>query len=187
MHPSVARLVELMPPRPGSGDLIDWDQVAERSGLRFPADYRDFVAVYGCGSINNAFYVAAPCDEESGARGPQSLASCTELGFGLLGLEPGNDPDLAGWISWATDCEANHAFWDTTDPDPDKWPVLELARHGDWVPHRGGMVDFLIDLLTNTDDFWMAGPVESGQRVFMHWREEQRLRDAGEDPWQHVD
>ncbi|MEY9845553.1 hypothetical protein ABH940_002631 [Streptacidiphilus sp. BW17] len=28
--------------------------------------------------------------------------------------------------------------------------------------------------------------MESGQRVFMHWREEQRLRDAGEDPWSQL-
>jgi hypothetical protein len=186
MHPSVARLVELMPPRPGSGDLVDWDDVAERSGLRFPADYRDFVAVYGGGTLNGALYVATPCDEEPGACGPLPLTSMTNEGVGILALEPGEDADLAGRISWATDCSANHAFWDTTDPDPDKWPVLEFTRHGAWVPHRGGMADFLVGLLTTPDDFGMAGPGESGQRVFIHWREEQRLRDAGGNPWQHL-
>ncbi|MFH8388025.1 hypothetical protein ACH4E7_45370 [Kitasatospora sp. NPDC018058] len=188
MHPSVAKLIELMPPRPGAGDAIDWDHVAEHTGKRFPSDYRDFVAHYGAGSLNNSFWVGIPIDDDPGPWAPSTLTSLTDHGFGLLRLKPGDDPDLTERISWATDSSANHAFWDTADPDPDSWPVLVLARYGDWFPYNGGMADFLVDLITNPDEMRM-GVMAAEEPVFsfIHWREEQRLREAGEDPWTHLD
>ncbi|MBF9073562.1 SMI1/KNR4 family protein [Streptacidiphilus fuscans] len=185
MHPSVDRLSELMPPRPGSGDLVDWDVVAERWGLRFPTDYRDFVALYGAGSLNNSFHVGIPVDAGTHPDSPLTLTTVNESGFGLLGLVPGEDPDLTNRLSWAMDWSGNHVFWDTTDPDPDTWPVMVLARHGEWLPFEGRSIDFIISLLTHLDEGWV-GVIASDRPMYMHWREEQQIRAVWEDPWPHL-
>jgi hypothetical protein len=46
----MARLQQELPPPPSGGDTVDWDDVYEQSGLRFPMHYRDFVSVYGGGT-----------------------------------------------------------------------------------------------------------------------------------------
>jgi len=106
-----------------------------------------------------------------------------EYGYGLLDLEPDEDPDLRGRISWATDCGANHAFWDTSHPDPDRWTVLVLDRGGEWVDHGCGMADFLVGLLTEEIAQPTMGGFSPDRPLFLNWREEQRLKEAGIDPW----
>jgi hypothetical protein len=85
-------------------------------------------------------------------------------------------------ISWATDCSADHAFWDTADADPDKWTVLVLERHGEWVHYDCGMADFLAGFVTGGIHDAMGGFDPDGP-VFLHAREEHRLRETGVDPW----
>lgn len=70
MHPSVARLAGLLPPHPGAGDPVDWDEAARRWGIPIPADYRDFVSVYGGGEINRSLSIALPLEVAQGPRGP---------------------------------------------------------------------------------------------------------------------
>jgi hypothetical protein len=186
MHPSVVRLAELMPPHPGAGDSIDWDEVAQQRGTRFPADYRDFVSVYGGGSINNSFYVGLPLTTEPETRGPLSFASLTSSGYDLIGADPEEIPEWAGRIAWASDCSANHAFWDTSDPDPDKWTTIVLERRGEWTGYRCGVVDFLVGFLSKEITPQPMGLFSPDQPVFLHWREEQRLKAAGIRPWPHL-
>ena len=180
MHPSVARLAELMPPHAGAGDAIDWDEARRKWGTDFPADYRDFVSVYGGGSIDNGFFVGLPLLVAPGVRRPLTFEELNEDGYGLLDLEPDEDPDLCGRISWATDCAANHAFWDTSHPDPDRWTVLVLEREGNWVAHDCGMVDFLVGLMTG--EITGMGGFSPEQALFLNWREERRLKEPGSFP-----
>ncbi|WP_405363504.1 SMI1/KNR4 family protein [Kitasatospora sp. NBC_00085] len=48
-----------MPPHDGSGDIVDWDSVEETLGVPLPSDFRDFVAVYGAGSIDDQVEIAS--------------------------------------------------------------------------------------------------------------------------------
>ncbi|MGM9469305.1 hypothetical protein [Streptomyces murinus] len=41
-----------MPAPAEGGDAVDWDVLRAETGWRLPADYRDFVAVYGPGTIS---------------------------------------------------------------------------------------------------------------------------------------
>ncbi|CAL9540114.1 hypothetical protein [Streptomyces sp. enrichment culture] len=54
------KLVALMPPHEGAGARVDREAVERVWGVRFPSDYKDFVAVYGGGTIENYLYVAVP-------------------------------------------------------------------------------------------------------------------------------
>ncbi|GAA1076291.1 SMI1/KNR4 family protein [Kitasatospora gansuensis] len=184
MHPSVARLVELMPPHPDAGDALDWDEATRRWGTDFPTDYRDFVSLYGGGSIGFGFHIGLPLAVATGVRGPMTFEGLNEYGYGLLNLEPDEDPELRGRISWATDCSANHAFWNTSDPDPDRWTTLVLSGYGEWTDHGCGMVDFLVGLMT--EEITGMGGFSPERPIFLNWREERRLREAGIDPWPHT-
>ncbi|MFJ9947294.1 hypothetical protein [Kitasatospora sp. NPDC091207] len=190
MHPSVARLAGILPPHSGAGDLVDWGEVAHRWVTPLPADYRDFVSVYGGGSINSSFSIALPLKVAS----PDPLEfealldfeAVIECGYELLDLDPADGPALAGRISWAVDCSASQAFWDTTDPDPDRWTTLVLTRDGDWVAYDCGMADFLVGFLTGEIRPQPMGMFSPEQPVFLNWREERRLRETGIDPWPHL-
>ncbi|MFE2722276.1 SMI1/KNR4 family protein [Kitasatospora sp. NPDC059327] len=174
----------ILPPHSGAGDPVDWDEAALRWGTPLPADYRDFVAVYGGGSINSSFSLALPLKVAS--PGPLDFEALIECGYELLDLDPADGPALAGRISWAVDCGAAQAFWDTTDPDPDRWTTLVLTRHGDWVAYDCGMADFLVGFLTGDISPRPMGLFSREQPVFLNWREERRLQEAGIDPWPHL-
>lgn len=148
MHPSVAQLVELMPPPRDSGVSVDWEAVAAQWGTRLPADYRDFMDLYGGGSINNSFHFCVPDKAGYAPLSADSLAEGTELGFELFGGDPDAEQEAAGRICWAFDAGANHAYWDTTASDPDQWTVMLLHRYAEWERFDLGMAEFLVAILT---------------------------------------
>ncbi|WP_032790537.1 SMI1/KNR4 family protein [Streptomyces baarnensis] len=59
-HPAVVRLRELLPPPRSGGDAVDWEQIGRTTGLAFPADYREFVELYGGGEIDEYLSVNTP-------------------------------------------------------------------------------------------------------------------------------
>ncbi|MFD0258467.1 SMI1/KNR4 family protein [Kitasatospora indigofera] len=186
MHPSVGRLAGILPPHSGAGDPVDWDEAARRWGTPFPADYRDFVSAYGGGSINRSLSIGLPLEVAQGPGGPLGFEELIECGYELLDLDPGHAPALRGRISWALDCSANQAFWDTADPDPDRWTTLVLTRLGDWVEYDCGMADFLVGFLTGEISPQPMGLFSPDRPVFLNWREERRRTEAGIDPWPHL-
>ncbi|MFF1798793.1 hypothetical protein ACFVXQ_32045, partial [Kitasatospora sp. NPDC058263] len=54
VHPAITRLAALLGEPSAPGDTVDWDELAQTTGLRLPADYRDFVALYGGGGGGRA-------------------------------------------------------------------------------------------------------------------------------------
>ncbi|GHH79350.1 hypothetical protein GCM10018781_57190 [Kitasatospora indigofera] len=185
MHPSVARPAGILPPHSGAGDPVDRDEAARRWGTPFPTDYRDFVSAHGGGSINRSLCIGLPLEVAQGPDGPLGFEELTACGYELLDLDPGDAPALRG-ISWAVDCSADQAFWDTADPDPDRWTTLVLTRLGGWVEYDCGMADFLVGFLTGEISPQPMGLFSPDRPVFLNWREERRRTEAGIDPWPHL-
>lgn len=156
MHAAVARLAELMPPPEGGGISVDWVAVAAEWQTSLPADYRDFIELYGGGSINDSFHVAVPDTNGYEPLWVTTLAAATELGFELFDGNPDAEQEAAGRICWAFDAGANHAYWDTSADDPDRWTVLLLHRHQEWEHFELGMAEFMVALLTGAIDQPMA-------------------------------
>ena len=156
MHPAVARLVELMPPPDGGGMPVDWDAIAEQWGTRFPVDYREFIELYGGGSINESFHFSVPTKAGYKRTRATDLTTATEFGFALLNDDEDALSEAEGRICWAFDCGANHAYWDTISDDPDQWTVMVLERHGEWVHFRCGMAQFMVSFLAREIDQPMA-------------------------------
>lgn len=143
MLPAVARLVELMPPPAGRVVRIDWDAVAARWGTRMPADYREFMDIYGAGTVNDSFSIVWPIVPPSPGDSMDDLAGNTEVGRYLQDGGPQEQATVEGWIAWAYDVGANRLYWDTSSGDPEKWTVVRLDRSGDWDDSGLGTIEYL--------------------------------------------
>jgi hypothetical protein len=176
MHPSVARLTAVLPTAAAAaaGDVIDWAVASERWGTGFPADYRDFVARYGAGSINDSFHIGLPLAISDGPLAPVDFAELTELGLAMIDEDADERAPVGARISWACDAGANHLFWNMADPNPDNWSVLRLTRHGEWTDFECGMADFMIRFLTGEIAPQPMALFNPERPVFTHWREEGR-------------
>ncbi|MFR9797224.1 hypothetical protein ACL02U_15135 [Streptomyces sp. MS06] len=60
MHSAVRELQRLLPPPSAGVEVLSWGEVRAEWGTGFPRDYRDFMEVYGRGSIDNLIVVATP-------------------------------------------------------------------------------------------------------------------------------
>lgn len=180
----VAALRQILPPDLGADEHIDWQAAEARWGTRFPRDYMAFMSVYGVGSIGSQnsigeIAIAAPLPTES-----------TLWPHGDLEEETGNaryawemegqgqealDINPEHILAWGNTSHADILCWLTTDPDPDKWPVLLFDRQQLLVPCTVipcGMVEFLRKvLLDDLDSYDMKfDPVPR----FVHWREAEK-------------
>ncbi|WP_105972410.1 SMI1/KNR4 family protein [Streptomyces geranii] len=149
----IEALRQLLPPPPGAGEDIDWAAAEARWGTRFPRDYMAFMAVYGVGEISSEqigeIGILGPFPTGAYEHSPDDFES--ETGNATLTWEEEGadqedlDLDVEDILAWGSTSHADILCWRTSDPDPDKWPVLLFARHGgktcQVVPC--GMVEFL--------------------------------------------
>jgi len=146
-------LLRLMPPVTASDTTVDWDAMAASWGRQFPSDYRRFIAVYGSGSVDEILAISAPTTREamgSGASGRiRSDAEVAEDMWRECRKAPGLEGTAPRLIPWAASCSGDFLCWDTSDEDPDRWPILVYER-GDsiWRRYDYGMVDFIARIMT---------------------------------------
>ncbi|NEC84486.1 SMI1/KNR4 family protein [Streptomyces sp. SID12501] len=180
----IAALRQLLPPPPGAGEKIDWEAAEARWGTRFPRDYMDFMSVYGVGGIGSEedFHeigILAPFPTGAYEFSPDDFED--ETGNASLAWEeegPDQDDldlDPEHILAWGYTNHADILCWMTSDPDPDKWPVLLFARHGsvtcEVVPC--GMVEFLRRLFVNELPSYSLDFPPAPR--FVHWRKERGL------------
>ena len=187
MHPNISELTRLMPPGEGEQGGIDWVEASSRWGTEFPTDYREFLSLYGGGAINNSFNIAVPLQVPGEGWLPQSCETLTPGGLQLLeDAEPEYSLGFSGSISWALDCAANYAYWDTSNSNPDNWTVVVLERHGEYSQYDCGMSGFLLAMLER-GDFEPPMALFSPERpIFLNWRTERQIRLSNSDPWPHL-
>jgi hypothetical protein len=85
------------------------------------------------------------------------------------------DLDPEHILAWGYTSHADILCWLTSDPDPDKWPVLFFARHGS-VPCEVvpcGMAEFLRRLLV--DELASYSLDFTPAPLFVHWRKDRGL------------
>ncbi|MEU6227732.1 SMI1/KNR4 family protein [Streptomyces sp. NPDC047042] len=180
----IEALRQLLPPPPGAGEKIDWQAAETRWGTAFPRDYMAFMAEYGVGGIGteedpDMVWTLAPFPTGAYEFSPDDFES--ETGNATLTWEEEGpdqddldlDPDHI--LAWGGSDSADIFCWQTSDPDPDKWPVLLFARHGgktcEVVPC--GMAEFLRRLLEDELDSY--GLDFESVPHFTHWRKEKGL------------
>ncbi|PIM68030.1 hypothetical protein CTU88_35540 [Streptomyces sp. JV178] len=174
-----------------SGDTVDWRAVSADYGTPFPADYMEYVGAFGAGTIDQTLFVSIP------RRGiPAAPLTVSRLPEEVLRGEAMDDwqrsdtasrPALSDVLLWGDTNAADALGWVTTDPDPDRWPVVVWARQGGgWAVHDCGMSTFLLRILRaelekcpiSDTSLWGRGTAR-----FLSLRAERRLQEEGIDPW----
>ncbi|WP_327132404.1 hypothetical protein OG311_16380 [Streptomyces sp. NBC_01343] len=151
------------------------------------------MSTYGAGGIDEALSVLTPEATTQPPAGPGfgSMAGETAIMRQIWATDggPGGitaSPDSV--IAWGVSCGADILGWVTVDEDPDNWPVIVWERHGSphWKIYDCGMVEFLRRLFAEgfvecplSDTSLWGAPAPH----FVHWREEQRRRESGIDPY----
>lgn len=192
MDPSVSRLKTLLsPPGEPVGVIADWNQVAEAWGTSFPKDYREFLTAYGAGMIDAYLVIATVVDSED--HGESTVSKLTSVASSLA-QEDGEWPypvwpENGGLICWGATVDSAVLYWDTADPDPDRWPVVVRSREGGFVAHEFGMVDFVTRMLGPAEERPLESPTFYGapNSRFLNKVEVKKLKRAGVDPWGYLE
>ncbi|GAA3068112.1 hypothetical protein FHS39_001930 [Streptomyces olivoverticillatus] len=187
----LAALRAILPPHENAGDDVDWSAAKRVWGVKFPRDYVAFIAAYGEGGIDNFLSVFQPLSTAY-HHSAYGMRFETENARGFVTEVTGpaelRDPCPVPLIAWGVTAGPDILCWQTTDDDPDRWPVVVIGRHTESpvTVYDCGMVEFLRRVfLADFEECPMSGlhlwGVESPK--FLHWKEEKRLLDAGIDPW----
>ncbi|MBW8805763.1 MAG: SMI1/KNR4 family protein [Catenulisporales bacterium] len=154
------------------GAASPWDDAVAEVGFGFPADYRDFVDVYGAGAVNDELFIAAPTLRPNGfgfRTGFGGFVDQTTLGLGrsiaemrenAVALEDEETypfpilPEPGGLLIWGNTANGDVCFWDTREAEPDRWPVVVLLLSSRrWDRFDGGMTEFLLAVLRGDHPF----------------------------------
>lgn len=144
----------------GTGSAEEWDLLESRLGKRLPTDYKNFVGVYGAGSIDvegDEFTVLNPFAGLRSLRLERMIATQREAHaviveiFSKYGDAP-EQPD--GLIPWGTNTTRGLTFWEPNDPDPDRWTV-----HGeiddDRMSFPEDMTTYLLNVFRGVHDYFI--------------------------------
>lgn len=179
---SMAALSRLVPTTYGRNEEIDWSEVEAAWSVRFPSDYVRFMETYGAGTISDNVVVLLPAPDVEGHLGGSGLEEETanarytwemERDYADFELDP------SSIVAWGVTSGADIYCWVTTDPDPDRWPVLVCGRHTDpmFQLHSFGMAEFLHKLLGDAAfQEETISVVLPEAPSFAHWREDHRRR-----------
>ncbi|WP_051969346.1 SMI1/KNR4 family protein [Kitasatospora azatica] len=176
---SLDRLRTMLSAPAGGGDSVDWEAAEAALGRRLPSDYREFIAVYGAGSISDHLGVAIPVSTSGPGEPPIDVVEETgEARFTFARVRSGLPADVtdeSALLGWGHSDSADTLCWITTDPDPDNWPVAVWSDfEQQWLVFKVGMVDFLIGLLAGEFDECPLSDLSLWGRPsqrYLSWRE----------------
>jgi hypothetical protein len=184
----IAALAQVLPPDHGADEQIDWGAAGARWNTGFPRDYVAFMSLYGAGSIEGEASILMPLPKEYIQWDPGTFAEETENVKYTWEMEDGQaglDIDPDDILAWGVTSGPDILCWLTTDPDPDKWPVLVCGRHTREVftVFSCGMVEFLRKLLLDEyDPYPLSTSLRGNTPRFVHWLKQQQRWKAGLDP-----
>ncbi len=177
-HHAMARLRELLPPPLCGGDSVDWQEIERTTRLTFPADYREFVELYGGGEIDEYLSVSTPPVPGSAYgdlldRIDPALADSEDLS---ALLPEGVLPPL---LPFANVGSGDVAFW-LCEGAPDDWRVAIFRRQtpygmNRWTVFDGGMASFCVAVLTGEANPLSEQLSTESRHEFVSWRRLQGL------------
>ncbi|MBW5482633.1 SMI1/KNR4 family protein [Streptomyces bambusae] len=190
-HPDIAALAQVMVPTFGVDEALDWPSVEGQLDCRLPSDYKAFMSLYGGGGIDDLLNVFLPLHQDGIQWDPGAIedeVSGARATWEHTPVRRRPDLDPAHILPWGQTSGPDLLCWLTTDPDPDRWPVLVWGRHTAecWTQFDCGMARFLLQIFTSDlaacplSDASLWG---STSPKFVHWREQQIRWKAGRDPF----
>jgi hypothetical protein len=136
---------------------VEWAAFESLIGLQLPADYKAYIDVYGVACINRLFWVRHPTSKDMPNllqapyewRSAQDEQDYLETHLTAPPLPFGVGHDRLMLCADGDDGESQ-VYWDTSDDDPHRWPVVLGDTDGDtWTRVDMTLVEFLLALFTN--------------------------------------
>jgi hypothetical protein len=157
MHPLIEELRCLVPPPAHpNGAQGDWKVCEDELGLRLPQDYKDFISLYGSGTLCGLFEISSPFSSpllwktsvrEWWARWAR-IYDC--WGECPRDMPYATYPDVPGLLPWATYGTVDVLSWYTAG-EPHEWCVVYDDREEGFVEVPDiGLGAFLVAALKGT-------------------------------------
>jgi hypothetical protein len=177
---ALRELQALVAPPTGGGDVVDWEQLYESSGVRLPDDFKQFVASYGGGEFNSYMAIIIPPAEGypyggewHGVPEELDLNVRAEVPTWLRGLKV---------LSYGGNVHGDQIYWLCNSEDPNAWETLVFKRQHQaleepWKRFSMGMVQFWVSLLRG--DFESPFSLRTFPGVsasYTNWREDDMWR-----------
>nr|MDT0523314.1 hypothetical protein [Streptomyces sp. DSM 41633] len=126
--------------------MVDWATVESAYGTEFPSDYKEFVRLFGHGTIEGRIATLIPV-----VTSDPMVRRIAPLSGPMK-----SDPDYQRWteprveanvldrvLVWGETDSSDVLGWITGGPDPDAWPLAVWARDdATWTAYSCGMVGF---------------------------------------------
>jgi hypothetical protein len=151
---SVIDVAKLMPPPSGPNEAPqqhEWLQIEAQLGTSLPADYKDFISLYGTGKIDNFLWIFNPLSQNENiniaTQFRVQLGALSELqAYGeVLPYKLFPEPD--GIFPFGITENGDVLYWKTSG-SPEAWTVLvNEARSPEWEAFSMVMTEFLFNVL----------------------------------------
>lgn len=165
----------------------DWAAVEQRLGTALPSDYKAIIDTYGVGSFDRTLAVYAPDDQVTGGvdglfdhlHEQRGYIETVQNEFRTL-VADGTDPeeivaidedggshliDVGGIPLPFLPCgiveTGEYLYWDTTEIDPDTWPVIMTDLGGKWLWGSYGLAQLIIDTQSGRYPESLVVPVDT--------------------------
>lgn len=179
MDPNVHDLTRVMtPPRQG-GEEVDWVHIEREFHIPFPRDFRDFVRIFGAGSLDDYLAILAPVPGNNYIDLIQSSRNFLETLNGVREALPAEmiyplESRVGGLVKWAGNEDGDLCFWIASGVDPNAWKVAVYSRtFNDWTEYDCGFAAFLVRIVTREIDSPFArSDFPSSSPSFKSWRQE---------------
>ncbi|MEV0598442.1 SMI1/KNR4 family protein [Streptomyces sp. NPDC050315] len=152
MSPELSRLAELLPRPAAVGHAPNWDAAEAELHTALPADYRELIAAYGGGFIDNYLLLLEPGCPNAVYDLIKISAEREEANESLWEFEdkPAEmEPEGNRLVCWATTDNGEYLYW-LVQPsdDPDSRPILINSESGeDWERYDMTVTRFLTAVL----------------------------------------
>ncbi|GAB2868979.1 hypothetical protein GCM10027074_40790 [Streptomyces deserti] len=135
------------------GRSIDWSVIRAELGTDLPSDYRSLAESYPTLVIDDflAISIPAPGAESDFVVGVHSGA---EILRDLWEVDESHGyapyPEPEGLLEWGSSPSGDQFYWRTKGSGPDSWTVVVSGRNDDWWEFPGGIVEFLVAVVSRT-------------------------------------
>jgi hypothetical protein len=143
-------LLAIAPPvDDGQSVPVGWETFETSLGFILPADYKWLIDTYGPGKFGNFLYVLQPYSESKYVRLDYCLARGREI-LRELGHNEEHPYPVDELLPVAATDNGDTIYWVTRPLDaPNLWTITgNEARDVHWPTFDGGIVDFLVAVLT---------------------------------------
>lgn len=138
---------------------VEWGAVEAALSATLPQDYKDFIGMYGSGSINGFLTILNPAAsddhrnlfkqlEVSRADADRVSEYFSTLVAGGPPLLYGLYPERGGFLPWGRAGNGRWCDWMTSDDPPDTWFAAVRVENG-YTSYNAPFAEFLVGLLTD--------------------------------------